>query len=555
MSNNHEGAPSGATENTGENSQGTPEFTNEKMIEYYNMIEPKANEIENDLDELEDINERIKELEAELEAHKEPDQPDGNNAEFLSPAVIKEPDVTDLTIYEARKKKIEALKEKAHKNKALGKVLLIAGIGALSLCLFFGFNGKNHRNESYGTKTRTESTIDDDREIPNLDDLTDSSGEQAEILGIYDGYGEKGMWLDNRNEKQSDSVNFANGEKVLEMFDGDVEEAVKYTAENEVEAFGAYLGCIPQEVKDYYGVGQTFQKNMTILEADEALERAPDSLYDKTKKEFFNLMDEAAEEREIVLNGWYDNAYMDLSDKNGSVDHKNMELVKCTTFETGAKATEFVWKDDNGNVLGSLIVKEACCQPVREKTSGPSPFDGMREIPNDPEHPDTSAPEPKHQTVADENSGATEGIVEPEGQERNITKEPLADQNHEYNSETNTYTYTPEDQAGNIGYEVTNDVREIAQESAPITAPEEIAKAEEAVVAQTAPEMVVGTQQGATGEAGVANNFDAGATIGTGEVTGNTPSSDGSGNTIQENLEQATGNEQANPGGDYSQGF
>ena len=82
---------------------------------------------------------------------------------------------------------------------------------------------------------------------------------------------------------------------------------------------------------------------MTILEADEALERAPDSLYDKTKKEFFNLMDEAAEEREIVLNGWYDNAYMDLSDKNGSVDHKNMELVKCTTFETGAKATEFVW--------------------------------------------------------------------------------------------------------------------------------------------------------------------------------------------------------------------
>ena len=438
MSNNHEGAPSGATENTGENSQGTPEFTNEKMIEYYNMIEPKANEIENDLDELEDINERIKELEAELEAHKEPDQPDGNNAEFLSPAVIKEPDVTDLTIYEARKKKIEALKEKAHKNKALGKVLLIAGIGALSLCLFFGFNGKNHRNESYGTKTRTESTIDDDREIPNLDDLTDSSGEQAEILGIYDGYGEKGMWLDNRNEKQSDSVNFANGEKVLEMFDGDVEEAVKYTAENEVEAFGAYLGCIPQEVKDYYGVGQTFQKNMTILEADEALERAPDSLYDKTKKEFFNLMDEAAEEREIVLNGWYDNAYMDLSDKNGSVDHKNMELVKCTTFETRAKATEFVWKDDNGNVLGSLIVKEACCQPVREKTSGPSPFDGMREIPNDPEHPDTSAPEPKHQTVADENSGATEGIVEPEGQERNITKEPLADQNHEYNSETNT---------------------------------------------------------------------------------------------------------------------
>ena len=75
------------------------------------------------------------------------------------------------------------------------------------------------------------------------------------------------------------------------------------------------------------------------------------------------------------------------------------------------------------------------------------------------------------------------------------------------------------------------------------------------VANQTAPEMVIGTQQGAAGEAGQANNFDAGATVGTGEVTGNTQSADQSGNTIQQNLDNATGNQEANPTNNYSQGF
>ena len=74
--------------------------------------------------------------------------------------------------------------------------------------------------------------------------------------------------------------------------------------------------------------------------------------------------------------------------------------------------------------------------------------------------------------------------------------------------------------------------------------------AEEMVTTQTAPEMVIGTREGVD----EANNFDAGATVGTGEVTGDTPSADGSRNTIRENLEQATGNPAANPSND-SQGF
>ena len=143
----------------------------------------------------------------------------------------------------------------------------------------------------------------------------------------------------------------------------------------------------------------------------------------------------------------------------------------------------------------------------------------------------------------------------PEGQNRELTEEPTASVEHAYNPDTNTYNYAPEESIPIIDYEVTNPIQEVAQESAPITVPEEVVAAEEMVENHTAPEMVVGTQEGAEGEAGVANNFDAGATVGTGEVTGDTESADGSGNTIQENLDAATGNEEANPEGDYSAGF
>ena len=139
----------------------------------------------------------------------------------------------------------------------------------------------------------------------------------------------------------------------------------------------------------------------------------------------------------------------------------------------------------------------------------------------------------------------------PEGQERQITEEPVADQSHEYDSETNTYYYTPEEAASKIDYIVDNGIDVVGQESAPITAPEEVAAAEEMVANQTAPEMVIGTREGVD----EANDFDAGATVGTGEVTGDTQSADGSGNTIQENLDNATGNNEVNPEGDYSQGF
>lgn len=180
-------------------------------------------------------------------------------------------------------------------------------------------------------------------------------------------------------------------------------------------------------------------------------------------------------------------------------------------------------------------------------TYDPTQQDDRPEVPEQPD----ATPEPKNQMEANENSGANDGIVRPESQTRELTEEPQADPDHAYNPDTNTYNYTPDEQAGTINYEVDNDIRQVGQESSQVVEPEQQAAAEEAVSNQTAPEMVPGTSQGAAGESGQANNFDAGATVGTGEVSGGTESADGSGRTIQENLSTATGVE----GTDYSEGF
>lgn len=137
----------------------------------------------------------------------------------------------------------------------------------------------------------------------------------------------------------------------------------------------------------------------------------------------------------------------------------------------------------------------------------------------------STAPDPKNQAEADKNSGANAGIVTPKKQERQITPEPVPDEAHEYDSEEKTYYYAPEEQADQIGYEVTYSTGK----------------------SDTGGET--------TSEVGPANDFDASASVGTGEVTGDTLSADGSGNTIQYNLDNATGNTQANPAGDYSEGF
>ena len=158
------------------------------------------------------------------------------------------------------------------------------------------------------------------------------------------------------------------------------------------------------------------------------------------------------------------------------------------------------------------------------------------------EQPQPEQPQPKNQQEANENSGASAGIVTPEAQEQPVTSEPISD--HSYNQDTNTYDAAPSEQAADIGYEVT-------QEPAPAPAPVEQPAPAESVPAEPAPEMVPGTSEGTS----PANDFDAGATVATGEVTAEAPSADNSGNTIQENLDNATGNPEVNPEGNYEEAF
>ncbi|MBR3229022.1 hypothetical protein IKF67_02200 [Candidatus Saccharibacteria bacterium] len=411
-----------------------------------------------------------------------------------------------------------------------------------------------------GNAAQVEAEDDDDGGEDD-DDGGENEDNPETARGIYDGYGERAMYLDSNKGGDYD---FANAVEAAEVCNNDEVEMVKYTAGNQVESLADYIANLPEQLQP-----EGF-RGLSILETDQKLESLSPEEYDSVFNYFCGVMD-GAFTQEIELEGDYHNAYMRQIDENAGYTHDNMELVSCITHENGTRATEFYWTDDgtaNGNIIGSMIVKIShdengnidggCLQVVIPNSDGSRTyiyFDLPDIAPDNPSTPDTPdnpniTPRPKNQTEADENSGASAGIVTPEGQERQVTAEPVADGTHPYNPDTNTYNYIPEEQAGQIGYEVTNDIREIGQESAPITTPGEIVTAEEMVTTQTAPEMVIGTREGVD----EANNFDAGATVGTGEVTGDTPSADGSRNTIRENLEQATGNPAANPSND-SQGF
>ena len=333
--------------------------------------------------------------------------------------------------------------------------------------------------------------------------------EDAETeIGIKDGYGEEGLYL---SENKAGPYNFSCGEEVEKVCDGDHHKELEYVAENQVESLADYIANMPDEVKP-----EGFE-GLTILEAEKKLESLSDEDYEKVMKQFKESVEKSTV-KETTIDGECDNAYIYKEDGTEAV-HENMELVSSVTTEKNTPIIEYSWVDEDGNVLDTLQVKKVCRQAVNKKGLKTKIYSGMKVItlthsgdpqrgdstptPPEPTPPD-NPPQPKNQTEANENSGANEGIVTPEKQERKVTPEPSANEDHPYNQGTNTYDYTPKEQAEKISYEVDK-----------------------------------------------TDN----ATVGTGEVTGNTPSADGSGNTIQENLDNATGNPEANPTEDYSQGF
>ena len=88
---------------------------------------------------------------------------------------------------------------------------------------------------------------------PAVETTTDGAPSAAVALetaererGIYDGYGEKGMYL---SEHKTSPVAFANATEVAEVCDDDEVEMIKYTAHNQVESFADYLANLPEELQ------------------------------------------------------------------------------------------------------------------------------------------------------------------------------------------------------------------------------------------------------------------------------------------------------------------
>lgn len=356
---------------------------------------------------------------------------------------------------------------------ALGVTAMLAttGVGA-----YMATNGL--RSDAKTTGTQDEQYEDDETEI-----------------GIKDGYDKEGLYL---SENKTGPYNFSCGDEVEKVCDGDHHKELEYVAENQVESLADYIANMPDEVKPDGFEG------LTILETEQKLESLSDEDYEKVMKQFKDSVEESTV-KETTIDGECDNAYIYKEDGTEAV-HENMELVNSTTTEENTPIIEYSWVDENGNVLDSLKVKKVCRQAVNRKGLRKKVYSGMKVIslkhPGDPQKGDTpdTPPQPKNQEEANENSGANEGIVTPEKQERKVTPEPSANEDHPYNQNNNTYNYTPKEQVKEIGSEVKKD----------------------------------------TG---------GGGTVSSGEKSGGDKSADGSGNTIKENLDNAAGE------GNYDEGF
>ncbi len=204
-------------------------------------------------------------------------------------------------------------------------------------------------------------------------------GEQNEQIGIYDGYGEKGMWLSGDKGGKYD---FASASEVAEVCDDDECEMVKYTAHNQVESFADYLANLPENLQP-----EGF-KGLTILETEKRLEGLPDAQYEEMEKQFDETIDKAFT-REATINGTQNNAYMRLKNPEDSITHDNMEVVACTTNESDLRVMQFYWTDENGNEIGHMNVKMT---PVRDTNGYIVGYKGCNQVVSSNPHVYTDMP-------------------------------------------------------------------------------------------------------------------------------------------------------------------
>ena len=293
---------------------------------------------------------------------------------------------------------VEEAKGRAKKNRGFRRFAAAACaiIAALGIGFGIGSAGGNKKNNDPSGATGTDPAAI----VTMAPGATEAGapGAAAETheseRGIYDGYGEKGMYL---SEHKTSSVAFANSTEVAEVCDFDEVEMIKYTAHNQVESFADYLANLPEELQP-----EEF-RGLSILETEARLESLSDEDFEALEGQFGSIMDNAFTRR-VTLNGTYDNAYMRVKNPGEAITHENMELVRCTTEEHNLEVTQFYWVDASGREIGHMTVKITPttdekgldtfrgCEQVVTQGEGDI-YEGMPEIPAPPETP------PEHPAV------------------------------------------------------------------------------------------------------------------------------------------------------------
>ena len=275
-------------------------------------------------------------------------------------------------------------KNPAFKESIKGKVVTAAAI-VLGVSIIGGAaiaKAKGGGNISGGPNTTMpdhkafENTI-----TMNTEDEAPAAETAEEVSGIVDGYDKDGMWL---SEGKTGQYAFADFKRVVELHSGDVKGAIKDVSREQVESMS-------DAISGMSAVRPAGYENLSMAQVNEKIESLPSGEYDNLKKEYDSIIDRA-EVSEVTLNGKYDNAYMGVKngdkvvgskyarENNLAVNHQSMQLVKCTTNEKGSKAYQLTWKDANGKVIDSLLVKEACTQVVEKQGSNPTRFAGIPEV-------------------------------------------------------------------------------------------------------------------------------------------------------------------------------
>ncbi|MDO4611948.1 MAG: hypothetical protein Q4B29_00580 [Candidatus Saccharibacteria bacterium] len=417
-------------ETAAEVSRETLEHRGEKTLEAKAQVEEaeKAKRIAELRAQIAEEDAKIAEIDAKLA------ELDAKEAEKTSETITEEENTTGDTeagaeneeTSETEDDSVEKTSEKGKKSPGLKKLLITAtaiilagtlGVGAV---VAQGFGKKKNPAPSPNPGSKVESVVD--------------NGEEAEKIGIYDGYGEKGMWL---SENKTGPYNFANAAEVAEACKNDECEMIKYTAENQVESFADYMANLPEELQP-----EGF-KGLSIIETERKLESLSDEEYEAIQKQFNETIDNAFTRR-VVLNGRYDNAYMSKKDPSGEAVHDNMQVVRCVTNENNLEVTQFFWTDAEGKEIGNMTVKmspvydengeqvgfRGCNQAVNEQGNSPI-YEDLPEV----EDPDEETPPENPEEKPVENPEETPKPKNPENQQKIIEEAPLTNPVEQTSSE------------------------------------------------------------------------------------------------------------------------